>query len=105
MPDVTVPLEIAAGGTEVLEQPHALQKNHPRAVLTISLEKSDMAVKKIVILTIAYYNLKLYLKNPNTVTLDIDYSWMLFPPGFYSQYMYIRAVKYYRNPLALSGQQ
>ena len=30
MPNVTVPLEIAAGGAEVLKQPHALQKNHPR---------------------------------------------------------------------------
>lgn len=85
MPNVTVPLEISVGGTEVLRQPHALQKNHPRAVQTISLEKRDMEVKKILILTIDYY-ISSYDKE-KAVTLDLDYSWMLFPPSFYSQYM------------------
>lgn len=45
MPNVTVPLEIAVGGTEVLKQPRVLQKNHSRAVLTISIQESDRAVK------------------------------------------------------------
>lgn len=56
-PEAAVPQGIAAGRTEDLKQPCVLQENHP-AVLNISSQESDMAVKNILILIILCYKLK-----------------------------------------------